>query len=87
MSLSEAADWDLIPLSGLLLFKRPDERYLNSMLPPHAIEEFQKLYFEKYGVRLSFEEATQKATDLLRFYKIIFTTHNQDDLENGQKKT
>ena len=39
------------------------------MLTKQAIEEYQGIYFQKYGKELSFDEATAQAHHLIRFCK------------------
>ena len=46
------------------------------MLSEKAISEFQELYFKEFGKRLSLEEATEKATGLLRLYKAVMGEPN-----------
>ncbi|MEK7133786.1 MAG: hypothetical protein AAB804_01810 [Patescibacteria group bacterium] len=41
------------------------------MLPRDAIEEFRKLYQERYGVELSFEEAAARAQALINLYRAV----------------
>ena len=42
------------------------------MLPPEAIQEFKDLYKKRYGVKLSDEEATLRANNLFKLYKITY---------------
>lgn len=42
------------------------------MLPEIAIEEFKELYEKRYGVQLSDEEASSRANNLLKLYKITY---------------
>lgn len=37
-----------------------------------AIEEFQQIYKETYGKEISFDEASEKASKLLKFFNIIY---------------
>jgi hypothetical protein len=41
------------------------------MLPKEAIEEFKKLYKERFKVELSDEEAAFRATNLVNLYEIV----------------
>lgn len=41
------------------------------MLPKEAIEEFKKLYKERFKVELSDEEAAFRATNLINLYEIV----------------
>lgn len=42
------------------------------MLSQEAIEEFKELYEKRYGVKLSNEEATSRANNLFKLYKITY---------------
>ncbi|MFA6047284.1 MAG: hypothetical protein WCV59_02425 [Parcubacteria group bacterium] len=42
------------------------------MLPQEAIEEFKRLYEKRYGVHLSDEEASSRANNLFKLYKITY---------------
>ena len=35
------------------------------------LEKFKKLYFEKYGIKLSNEEATEMSNDLINLMKVL----------------
>ncbi len=41
------------------------------MLPKEAIEEFKKLYKERFRVELSDEEAVFRANNLVNLYEIV----------------
>ena len=41
------------------------------MLPQEAIEEFKKLYKERFRVELSDEEAVFRANNLVNLYEIV----------------
>ena len=41
------------------------------MLPKESIEEFKKLYKERFEVELSDEEAAFRATNLINLYEIV----------------
>ena len=41
------------------------------VLSKQAIEEFQEIYFKKYGLKLTFEEAAEQAAQVLRLYKAV----------------
>ena len=41
------------------------------MLPKEAIEEFKKLYQERFKVELSDEEAAFRANNLINLYEIV----------------
>lgn len=42
------------------------------MLPQEAIQEFKELYENRYGVKLSDEEASLRANNLFKLYKITY---------------
>lgn len=42
------------------------------MLPKLAIQEFKELYEKRYGVKLSDSEASQRANNLFKLYKITY---------------
>ncbi|HRZ50801.1 MAG TPA: hypothetical protein P5080_02300 [Candidatus Paceibacterota bacterium] len=42
------------------------------MLPPEATQEFKELYEKRYGVKLSDEEASLRANNLFKLYKITY---------------
>jgi len=42
------------------------------MLCPEAIQEFKELYEKRYGVKLSDEEASLRANNLFKLYKITY---------------
>ena len=42
------------------------------MLPQEAIEKFKGLYEKRYGVQLSDEEASSRANNLFKLYKITY---------------
>lgn len=41
------------------------------MVTQKYLSKFKKLYFEKFGIDLSAEEATKGATDLLNLMKVL----------------
>ncbi len=41
------------------------------MLPKEAIQEFIEIYFEDFGVILSYEEAEEMTTNILTLFKIL----------------
>jgi len=45
-----------------------------SLLPPHAIDEFQALWKNHYGTELSREEATQRAHQVFTMVRMIVQT-------------
>ena len=42
------------------------------MLPQEAIEEFKGLYEKRYGVKLSDAQASSRANNLFKLYKITY---------------
>jgi uncharacterized membrane protein len=47
------------------------------MLPPEAIAEYKKLYFQKFGIELDDETATDLANKLVQLYRVVLErTHN-----------
>lgn len=41
------------------------------MLSKQAIEKFQEIYLKAYGKGLSFAEAAEQATQIIRLYKAV----------------
>jgi len=41
------------------------------MISKEKLEEFKKLYFEKFNVHLTDKEATRAATDLINLMRVI----------------
>jgi hypothetical protein len=54
------------------------------MLSPRAVEEFKKLYESNYGIKLSDEEASFHANNLISFYA---TVYKNPDQKNDQKNS
>lgn len=42
------------------------------MLTDEKIRKYQKLWFTEFGEKISFNEAKEKAAQLVEFYKVIF---------------
>ncbi len=42
------------------------------MLKKEAIDEFKQIYFEESGIKLSEEEATRRATELINLFEVLF---------------
>lgn len=42
------------------------------MLSTEAIVEYKRIYFEEFGVKLSDQEALEKATRLLGLFKAVY---------------
>jgi len=40
-------------------------------IPPKAIEDFKKIYFEEFGEKLSKEEAYDRAMEVLQIFSIL----------------
>lgn len=55
------------------------------MLGKEAIEEFQAIYLKEFGKRLSIEEATEHATNLLRLYKSVLLNTNNEKKSHEKK--
>ena len=47
------------------------------MLPKSAIEEYKKLYFKNYKIRLSDEEATRRANNLVNLYAAVYGDNSE----------
>lgn len=47
-----------------------------------AVEEFKQIYYEEVGIRLSDQEATEKATCLLNLFKVLTGRDRVDDNED-----
>lgn len=45
-----------------------------SLLPPHAIDEFQALWRQHYGTELSREDASQRAHQLFTLVRLVVQT-------------
>lgn len=57
------------------------------MIDNELREKFKKLYFEKFNIMLSDEEATAMATDLVNLVKVLLKTKPQSALViNSQKE-
>lgn len=42
------------------------------MISAEAVEEFRRLYFREYGMRLTNEQAVDLGTKLIRLVKVVF---------------
>lgn len=42
------------------------------MISTEAVEEFKRLYFGEYGMRLTNEQAVDMGTKLIRLVKVVF---------------
>jgi len=56
------------------------------MLPKEAIEEFKKLYKERFKVELSDEDASFRANNLVNLYEVVHSSSlgKQSEGENLQ---
>lgn len=54
------------------------------MLPLEAIQEFKELYEKRYGVKLSDEEASLRANNLFKLYKITYM--GEPSIDDFQEK-
>lgn len=50
-----------------------------------AINDFKRIYFEEYGIKLIDDEANQKGLALLKFIKRIYRTVPINENENNQR--
>lgn len=58
------------------------------MLPQEAIQEFKKLYEKRYDVKLSDAEASLRANNLFKLYKITYMGEpNIDDFKEKVVKS
>ena len=48
-------------------------------VPSGAVDEFKALYFDRFGTRLSDEEATEKASTLLNLYRMVYSSRGNRD--------
>lgn len=48
-----------------------EQQQEKGIIPQEAVDEFKQLYFEEYGVMLSDADATDKATKVLNFVKLL----------------
>ncbi len=48
------------------------------MIPPKYFVRFKNLYFEKFGVKLTDEEATRGMTDLFNLMKVLLKPDHKD---------
>ena len=53
-------------------------------LPTEAIREFKVLFQKQYGITLSDEEATLRATNLLKLYKAVYGPPDYEIILNRQ---
>lgn len=53
------------------------------MLPKEAIEEYKKLYKNRYGVVLSDTEASFRANNLINLYKVVYGQSSFDLREDN----
>lgn len=54
------------------------------MLPQEAVKEFKKLYEKRYGVKLSDAEASLRANNLFKLYKITYM--GEPSIDNFKEK-
>ena len=55
-------------------------------LPTEAIQEFKALFQKQYGITLSDEEATLRATNLLKLYKAVYGPPDYEIILDRQNK-
>jgi len=56
------------------------------MLPKEAIEEFKKLYKNRFGIELSDEEASRRANNLVNLYKAVYSEPSFGQLKDPEKE-
>ena len=56
------------------------------MLPKEAIEEFKKLYKQRFKVDLSDEEASFRANNFVNLYKAVYEPGSFGESENFEGK-
>ncbi len=56
-------------------------------LPPEAIKELQELYFQKEGICLSWEEASEMARRLLVIYRTGIDIYQATQKKGGDAKS
>jgi len=56
------------------------------MLPKEAIEEFKKLYKDRFGVELSDEEASRRANNLVNLYKAVYSEPYFGQIKTQEKE-
>lgn len=54
------------------------------MLSQKAIKEFREIYFQEFGERISIEEATKQATNLIQLYKSTLSNSNRQEDINAR---
>lgn len=54
------------------------------MLPKEAIEEFKKLYEQRFKVQLSDAEASFRANNLVNLYKAVYEEPEPGPIRNQQ---
>ena len=52
------------------------------MLPKNAIQEFKRLYEKRYGVKLTDEEASSRASNLVSLYAVVYERQGKYNKEN-----
>jgi hypothetical protein len=57
-----------------------------SMLQEEQTLKFQKIYKEYFGKEISFEEAQEKGSKLLRMFQLIWRPMSEDDFARLQKR-
>lgn len=55
------------------------------MLPNEAIIEFQEIYLNKFGMKISFEEAKAKSENFIQLFELITLKNNKNEI-NYEKK-
>ncbi len=52
-----------------------------------AVQEFKELYFKRFGLQLSDEEALEQSGRLLRLYKAVYGATGTDAAEESHEET
>ncbi len=55
------------------------------MLPEEAIKEFIDLYFRRYEIKISYEEASQRANRLVNLYKYVYGDQPSGYIKNNEQ--
>jgi len=56
------------------------------MLPKEAIEEFKKLYLQRFKVQLTDAEASFRANNLVNLYKFVYGESEPGPIQNQKKE-
>ncbi len=56
------------------------------MLPKEAIEEFKKLYLQRFKVQLTDAEASFRANNLVNLFKFVYEESEPGPIQNQQEE-